>query len=92
LARATVPGRQALGLPQPTGIGGDHPIAPRIAPLAEVAKQAHGGVAPRIPTFEEIGLIRVEDTVPTVATPFAPRTRGAPEVALHRAQTYTHGG
>ena len=31
--------------------------------------------------------MRVEDTVPAIATPFAPRKRGAPEIALHRAQT-----
>ena len=87
LARATVPRGQALGLPQPAGIGGDYPIAPRIATLAEVAKQPHGGVAPRIPALEEIRLIGVEATVPAIATPFAPRKRGAPEVALDGAQT-----
>src|SRR5262249_47971905 len=31
--------------------------------------------------------IRIEDTVPAVATPLAPRKRGGPEIALHRAQT-----
>ena len=87
LARAAVPGRQALGLPQAAGIGRDHAIAPRIATLAEVAKQPHGGVAARIPALEEIRFIGVEHTVPAVAAPFAPRKRGAPEIALHRAQT-----
>src|SRR5205085_7409323 len=84
---AAVPGGQALGLPQTAGIGRDHPIAPRIATLTEVAKQPHGGVAPRIPALEEIRLIWVEDTVPAVAPPFAPCKRGAPEIALHGAQT-----
>ena len=87
LARAAVPGGQALGLPQAAGIGRDHAIAPRIAPLAEVAKQPHRGVAPRIPALEEIRLIGVEHTVPEVAAPSAPRKGGAPEIALHRAQT-----
>ena len=45
LACAAMPGRQALGLPQTTGIGRDHPIAARIATLAKVAKQPHGGIA-----------------------------------------------
>jgi hypothetical protein len=79
--------RQALGLSQPAGIGRDHPIAPRIATLAEVAKEPHRGVAPGIPALEEIRLIGVEATVAEVAAPFAPRKRGGPEIALHGAQT-----
>ena len=87
LARAAVPGGQALGLPQPAGIGRDHAIAPSIAPLAEVAKQPHGGIAPGIPALEQIRLIGGEHTVPEVTATFAPRKGGGPEIALHRAQT-----
>ena len=39
-----MPRRATLGLPQTTCIGGDHPIAPRIATLAEVVNQPHRGV------------------------------------------------
>ena len=87
LARAAVPGRQALGLPQAAGISRNHAIAPSIATLAEVAKQPHRGIAPRIPALEEIRLIGVKDTLPEVTATSAPRKRGAPEIALDRAQT-----
>ena len=60
LARPAVPGRQALGLPQTARRGRDHPIAPRIATLAEVAKQPHRGGAPRIPALEQRRLLGVE--------------------------------
>src|SRR4029453_14354205 len=83
---AAVSWRQALGLPQPAGIGCDDTIAARIATLAEVAKQAHRVVAPRIPALEEIRLIRVEDTVAEVAATFAPCKGGASEITLHCAQ------
>ena len=83
---AAVPGRQALGLPQTAGIGCDYTIAARIAPLAEVAKQSHRVVAPRIPALEEIRLIRVEATLAEVAATAAPGKGGAAEIALHRAQ------
>ena len=73
-------------MPRAIGIGGDHPIATRIAPLAEVAKQPHGGVAPRIPALEEIRLIGVEHTVAEVAATLTPCKGGAAEIALHRAQ------
>src|SRR5437868_6416864 len=69
---AAVSGRQALGLSQPAGRGCHDTIAAGIATLAEVAKQAHRGVAPRIPALAEIRLIRVEDTVAEVAATFAP--------------------
>src|SRR5262249_17452720 len=77
---------QALGLSQPAGIGRDHAIAARIAPLAEVAKQAHRVVAPGIPALQEIRLIEVEATVAEVTATFASRKRGGLEIALHRAQ------
>ena len=44
-------------------------------------------MAAGIPALEEIRFIGVEDTVPEVAATFAPRKRGGPEIALHRAQT-----
>jgi len=87
LAWAAVPGGQALGLSQTACIGCDDTIATHIATLAEVTKQPHGIVAPCIPALEEIRLIRVEATVPAVATPFAPRKRGPLEIALDGAQT-----
>jgi len=87
LPSVAVSGRQALGLSQPAGIGRDHPIAARIATLAEVAKQPHRGVAPGIPALEEIRLIGVEDTVAEVAATPAPGKGGCPEIALDRAQT-----
>ena len=37
---------------------------------------------PGIPALQEVWLIRVEDTVPAIAPPFAPRKRGALEIAL----------
>ncbi len=88
LARAAVPGRQALSLPQAAGLRRNHAIAPSIATLAEVAKQPHRGVAPRIPALEEIRLIGVKDTLPAVTATPAPRKRGTPEIALHGAQTH----
>src|SRR2546428_441771 len=66
--------------------GGHDTIAAGIATLAEVAKQAHRGVAPRIPALAEIRLIRGEDTVAEVAATFAPCKGGASEITLHRAQ------
>src|SRR5439155_5785291 len=90
VACRAAPRGQALGLPQPAGLSRDHPIAAPIATLAEVAKQPHGGIAPCIPALEEIRLIRVEDTVPAVATSFAPRKGGALEVTLDRAQPHPH--
>ena len=87
LACAAMPGRQALGLPQTTGIGSDHTIAASIATLAKVAKQPHGGIAPRIPALKEIRLIGSEDTLPEVTTTSAPRKGGGPEITLDRAQT-----
>jgi hypothetical protein len=90
LARAAVPRRKALGLPQTASIGRDYPIAAPIAPLAEVAKQPHRVVAPRIQALEEIRLIGVEPTLAVITTTFAPCKRGALEVALHRAQPQPH--
>ena len=87
LSRAAVPGGQALGLSQAAGIGRDDAITPSIAPLAEVAKQVHGGVATSIPALEEIRFIGGEQTVPVVAAACAPRKRGGPEIAPHGAQT-----
>ena len=83
-----MPGRQAQGLPQAAGIRRNHAIAPRIAPLAKVAKQPHRGVAPGIPALEKIRCIGIEHTLPAVATALTPRKRGALEIALHGAQTH----
>ena len=74
-----------MRLPQATGIGRHEAIAPRIAPLAEVAKEPHRGIAARIPALQELRFIGVEQTVSMIAAAFAPRKRGAPEVALYRA-------
>src|SRR5262249_18502248 len=63
------------------------PIAARITPLAEVAKQPHGGIAPRIPALEEIWLIGVKDTLSKVTAPSAPGKGGGAEIALDCAQT-----
>ena len=79
-----------MGLSQTAGIGGDHPIAARIATLAEVAKQAHRGVAPGIPALEEIRLIGGEPTLAVVTTAFASHKGGTAEIALHRTQTHPH--
>ena len=89
-ARAAVPRGKTLSLPQAAGIGGDHPIAARITTLAEVAKQPHGGIAARIPAFEEVRFIGVEPTLSVITTAFAPCKRGALEVALDGAQTHPH--
>ena len=88
LAWAAVPRRQALGLPQTAGIGCDHPIAARIATLAQVTKEPHRRIAARIPAFEEIRFIGVEHTLSSVTTAFAPRKRGALKVALDGSQTH----
>ena len=88
LSRTAVPGGQALRLPQPASIGRNHAVAPRIAPLSEVAKQPHRGIAPGIPAREQIRLIGGEQTVPEVTATFAPRKGGGPEIALHRAETH----
>ena len=87
VGRASVPGRQALGLPQAAGRGRDHAIAPRIAPLSKGAKQSHCGVAPGMPALQEIGFIGIEPTVPVVAAALTPCKCGGPEIALHGAQT-----
>ena len=83
-------GRGAQGRPGPAATGGHrlhYPIASRIATLAEVAKQSHRVVAPRIPALEEIRLIGVEATLPEVTATPAPGKGGGPEIALDRAQT-----
>ena len=84
-ARAAAPGGRALGLPPSAGIGGDHPIAARLATLAEGAKQPHGVIAPRIPALEERRLRGGAATLPAVAATSAPCKGGGPESALHRA-------
>jgi hypothetical protein len=85
-----LPRGEPLRLTQPAGIGRDHPIAARIATLAQVTKEAHRGIAARIPAFEEIRFIGVERTLSVVTTAFAPRKRGALEVALDCTQTHPH--
>src|SRR6266446_4264157 len=60
------------------------------APLAELAKQPHGGMAAGIPALEERRFIGIEPTVSQVAAPSAPCKRAGPEIALHRAQTQPH--
>ena len=62
-------------------------IAPRVAPLPELAKQPHGSVAAGIPALKEIGFRGVEHTVPVVAAAFASPKGGGPEVTLYRTQT-----
>ena len=56
LACAAGPGRQALGLPHTASIGRAHPIAPRIATLAEGAQQPQGGGAPACQRSSRYGL------------------------------------
>jgi hypothetical protein len=57
--------------------------------LLEIAKEPHRGIATRIPALQEIRFIGVEQTVSVIAATFAPRKRGASEVALYRAQTHS---
>src|SRR5215470_9060937 len=87
LAGAAISGSQALGLPQPMDIGSNRSIAAHIAALTEVAKQPHGGVAPRIPALEEIGLIGVKGTLAEVAATSAPGEGSGAKITLDRAQT-----
>ena len=56
----------------------------------ELAKEPHRGIAARIPSFEEIWFIGVEQTIPRVAAAFAPRKRGGPEIALDCPETQPH--
>jgi hypothetical protein len=56
--------------------------------LLERAKEPHRGRAARSPALQEIRLSGVEQPVSVVAAACAPRKRGAPEIALSRAQTH----
>jgi hypothetical protein len=82
-----LPRREPLRLTQPAGIGRHEPITPRVALLLELAKEPHRDIAARIPALQERRCIGVEQTVAMVAAAFAPRKRGAPEIALDGAQT-----
>ena len=59
LPGAAVRGGQTLGLPQPAGIGGHTGIAPWVALLLEVTKEAGRCVAARIPALEERRFVRI---------------------------------
>ena len=85
LARAAVPGGQALGLPQAAGLGRDDAIAPSVALLTELAQEPYGRGAARIPALEERRCRGGEQTVPVVAATLTPRKRGGPEITLHGA-------
>src|SRR5262249_45503634 len=92
LAPALASGRQALGLAETAGIGGDAALAPRVAPGLELAKQLDGDAAARIPAFQEIVLIRVEDTVSIVAAVLPHRPRRQAQIPLDGPTAAAHLG
>jgi hypothetical protein len=85
--RAALPRGQALRLAQAAGIGGRRPLTAGVAALLEGTQQPPRRRAPRMPAFEEIGLLWGEQTVPAVAAVFAPGKRRRAAIVLHGAGT-----
>ena len=74
----------ALRLAQALRVAGDGRIASRIATLLERAIEAQGITAARVPPFQDIGFIRIEDTAASIAPARALGQGCRPQIAKHR--------
>jgi hypothetical protein len=71
-------------LAQALGVAGDGGVAPRIAALLELPREAPGVVTAGVPPVQEIGVIGGEDTVAAVTASPALRQGGSAQIAKHR--------
>jgi hypothetical protein len=82
LPRPSLPRRLARGLAQALGRAGDGRRAPRIPTPWELAEEAHGITAPRMPPFEAVGRVGREETTAALGAALARGQGLHPAVAI----------